>query len=123
MRILLLSILGAFGTLARYWLQGWLQSYAGLGFPAGTLGINLIGCFLLGAVGQLALEHLWISPEWRIAVTIGFLGAFTTFSTFGWETVRMLEEREWANAILYVGASVIGGLIAVIIGMKVAERF
>ena len=123
MLIFLLTLLGACGTLARYWLQGWLQSHSYIGFPAGTLGVNLLGCFLLGAVGQLALQHLWFPPEWRIGITIGFLGAFTTFSTFSWESVRMLEDGEWLPALLYIGASVIGGLLAVMIGIKLAARF
>ena len=56
--------------------------------------------FLLGAIGQYSLNHLSIPPEWRIAITIGFFGAFTTFSSFGWETARMLEDGEWGRALL-----------------------
>ncbi|HEX9765071.1 MAG TPA: CrcB family protein, partial [Candidatus Acidoferrales bacterium] len=59
--------------------------------------------------------------EWRLALTIGFFGAFTTFSTFGYETVKMLEDAEWAKAALYVGASVLGGLLAVVAGMRLAD--
>jgi fluoride exporter len=119
--ILLLIVLGALGTLARYFLQGWVQEHSGFTFPTGTLVVNLSGCFVIGFFGQSALKHLWISAEWRVALMIGFLGAFTTFSTFGWETVHMLEDGEWMRAMLYVGMSVFGGVVGVILGMKIGE--
>jgi len=122
LRALLLIFFGAAGTLARYWLQGFVQDRSGPSFPSGTLAINLMGCFLLGAAAQYALQHLWVPPEWRIGITIGFFGAFTTFSSFGWETVKMLEEGDWARAGLYVAASVVGGLFAVLAGMRIADR-
>lgn len=119
--IALLVMFGAAGTLARYWLQGWVQFHTGAAFPSGTLAVNLIGCFLLGAVGQFALNHLSVAPEWRVALTIGFLGGFTTFSTFGWETVRMLQDGEWMKVALYVSGSVVGGLLAVMVGMRLGN--
>jgi CrcB protein len=121
-RILLLIVFGAAGTLSRYWLQGWIQERAGATFPAGTLAVNLAGCFLLGGVAQYSLQHLAVPPEWRIGITIGFFGAFTTFSSFGWETVRMLEDGDWARAGLYVCASLMGGLFAVLAGIRIADR-
>jgi len=121
LRILLLVIFGAAGTLARYALQAVVQYRTGPGFPSGTLVVNLSGCFLLGLVGQFALHRLAFPPEWRIGVTLGFFGAFTTFSTFGWETVKMLEDGEWWKAALYVGASVIGGVLAALMGMRLAD--
>ena len=121
MRILLLIVFGAAGTLARYALGGVVQFSTGSVFPAGTLVVNLAGCFLLGAIGQFSLDHLAVPPDWRIGITIGFCGGFTTFSTFGWETVRMLQDGEWTRAAVYVGASVIGGIALVIAGIKVAR--
>lgn len=122
MRILLLIVFGSAGTLSRYALQGLIQYRSGPGFPAGTLAVNLLGCFLLGGIGQYALQHLSIPPDWRIGITIGFFGAFTTFSTFGWETAHMLEDGEWVNAAVYAGLSVIGGLFLVRAGMWLANR-
>ena len=119
--ILMLAVFGAAGTLARYGLQGWVQMRTGAGFPSGTLVINLVGCFLLGAVGQFSLNHLSVTPEWRTALTIGFLGAFTTFSTFGWETVQMLHDGEWNKMLFYVGGSVLGGVVAMILGMRLGN--
>ena len=121
MQIILISVLGMAGTLTRYGLQGWVQNQSGATFPYGTLVVNIIGCLLIGILNRMALEHLWFPPEWRIAVTIGFLGAFTTFSTFGYETVRLLEDGEWMRGLAYVGVSLFGGLIAVVAGMKLAE--
>jgi fluoride exporter len=121
MQIFLLALFGVLGTLSRYGLQGWVQEVSAATFPTGTLAVNLLGCLLMGGLNRLALEHLWFPPEWRIAVMIGFLGAFTTFSTFGFETFRMLEDGEWARATLYVSISLIGGLLAVVAGTKLVE--
>jgi CrcB protein len=121
LQILLLILFGAAGTLARYALQGIVQARAGTGFPVSTLTVNLLGCFLMGAVARYCFQHLWVPPEWRIALTIGFFGAFTTFSAFGWETVRLLEEAEWLYAGIYMAASVFGGLAGVMAGIKLAD--
>lgn len=120
--VLLLIVFGAAGTLARYALQGWVQIRTSAVFPTGTLAVNLLGCFLLGAMGQFSLNHLSVPPEWRVALTIGFLGAFTTFSTFGWETVQMLQDGEWGKVLLYTGGSVLGGLLAVMLGIQLGNR-
>jgi CrcB protein len=122
LQLLLLIAFGIAGTLARYGLQEAVQYRTGSGFPSGTLVVNLLGCFFLGVVGQFALNHISFPPEWRIGLTIGFFGAFTTFSTFSWETVHMLEEGAWLRATLYVTASVIGGIALVRLGMGLVER-
>jgi CrcB protein len=121
MQILLLILFGAAGTLARYALQGLVQSRMGTGFPAGTLAVNLLGCFLMGGVARYCFQHLWVPSEWRVGLLLGFFGAFTTFSTLGWETVRMLEQAEWLLASVYVLASVFGGVFAVMMGIKLAD--
>lgn len=122
MRITLLIVFGALGTLARYGLQGLVQVRTGSSFPAGTLVVNLLGCFLLGGVAEYALTHLSVPPEWRIGITVGFFGAFTTFSTFAYEAVRLMQDGEWARAGTYVLASVAGGLVAIVAGMRLADR-
>jgi CrcB protein len=120
-RIIFLIVFGAAGTLARYGLGGWIQYRADSVFPTSTLVINVLGCLLLGIIGQYGLNHITVSPDLRIGLTIGLMGGFTTFSTFGWETVRMLQDGEWAMASLYVGASVVGGLIAAMLGIRVGN--
>lgn len=122
MRIALLILFGAAGTLARYGLQGLVQHRTSSDFPSGTLIVNLAGCFLLGGIAQYGLTHLSIPPEWRIGITVGFFGAFTTFSTFSWEAVHLLEDGEWGRALTYVLTSLLGGLLAVVLGMRIAER-
>lgn len=123
MRVFLLLVtFGAIGTLARYGLQGVVQARSGLGFPAGTLVVNLLGCFLLGAVGQYALGHISVPADWRVGLTVGFFGAFTTFSTLSWETVHLLDDGDWMRALLYAGLSFLGGLFLLKLGMRLAER-
>jgi len=87
------------------------------------LFINLTGCFLLGLIGQFTLNRMVISSDWRIAIAVGFFGGYTTFSSFGWETAKMLEEGEWLRASTYVGASVIFGLLLSVAGIRLANRF
>lgn len=123
MRILLIAIFGAVGTLARYGLQGIVQVRAGGAFPYGTLLINLTGCFLLALIGQFTLNRMLISPDWRVAITVGFFGGYTTFSSFGWETAKMLEDGEWMRATTYVAASVFVGLFLSMAGIRLANRF
>jgi fluoride exporter len=123
LRILLIALFGAIGTLTRYGLQGVVQIKMGGTFPYGTLLINLTGCFFLGLIGQITLNRAIISPEWRMAIAVGFFGGYTTFSSFGWETAKMLEAGEWLYGSLYVGSSVILGLLLSVAGIRLANRF
>ncbi len=123
LRLTLIAIFGAIGTLARYGLQGVVQIRTASTFPFGTLLINLSGCFLLGLIGQFTLNRLVISPDWRVAIAVGFFGGYTTFSSFGWETAKMLEDGEWARATAYVGASVVVGLLLSVAGIRLANKF
>ena len=122
LRLTLIAIFGAVGTLARYGLQGLVQVRTATTFPYGTLLVNLSGCFLLGLIGQFTLNRLVISPDWRVAIAVGFFGGYTTFSSFGWETAKMLEDGEWARASAYVGASVVAGLLLSVAGIRLANR-
>ena len=123
LRLTLIAVFGAIGTLARYGLQGLVHARTGGTFPYGTLLINLTGCFLLGLIGQFTMNRMMISPDWRMAITVGFFGGYTTFSSFGWETAKMLEDGEWLPATTYVAASVVVGLLLSIAGIRLANRF
>ena len=123
LKIFLIALFGAIGTLARYGLQGVVQIRMGGAFPYGTLLINLSGCFLLGLIGQLTLNRMLISSDMRMAISVGLLGGFTTFSSFGWETAKMLEGGEWLRASTYVSASVVAGLLLSVAGIRLANRF
>lgn len=122
MKLFLIALFGAIGTLARYGLQGVVQIRMGSMFPYGTLLINLSGCFLLGLIGQLTLNRMLISSDLRIAIAVGFFGGYTTFSSFGWETAKMLEDGEWLRAATYVGASVFAGLLLSVAGIHLANK-
>lgn len=121
--MLLIAIFGAIGTLARYGLQGFVQIRTSSTFPYGTLLINLTGCFLLALTYQLTVNRMVISPDLRFAIGVGFFGGYTTFSSFGWETAKMLEDGAWVAATAYVGASVVLGLLLSIAGIRLANRF
>jgi fluoride exporter len=123
LKLFLIALFGAIGTLARYGLQGVVQIRMGSGFPYGTLLINLTGCLLLGFIGQLTLNRMLISSDLRIAIAVGFFGGYTTFSSFGWETAKMLEDGDWLRATMYVSASVIAGLLLSVVGIRLANRF
>jgi len=84
--------------------------------------VNLLGCFLMGGIGQYSLMHISIPADWRIGLTVGFFGAFTTFSTFSWETVHLLDDGDWIRALLYAGVSFLGGLFLLKLGMRLGSR-
>lgn len=114
---------GIAGTLSRWYLQGWVQTRSGLStFPIGTLAINLAGSFVIGFVIRLATGSTVITPELRAGLTIGFCGAFTTMSTFSYESVRLLGDSEYGLAALYMGGTIAGCVGAVIAGTALAER-
>ena len=111
---------GATGARARYGLSGWGdETFAGF-FPLGTLVVNVLGSFLLG-FGMQTMEAVPVSAEVRTMLTIGFLAAFTTFSTFSYETVMLLRDGDWTRATLYTGLSFVLGLTAVLVGIGAAS--
>jgi fluoride exporter len=111
----------ALGGVSRYLLGGMVQRILDTTFPAGTLAVNLTGSFLLGLFLRYALDTPTLTPEVRAFLTIGFCGGYTTFSTFSYETVAMLEDGEWARAGLYAALSVLLALGAAILGFLVAR--
>ena len=123
MRLLLIAVFGAVGTLARYGLQGLVQVRVGSTFPWGTLFINLTGCFFLGLIGQMMLNRMMVSSELRVAIAVGFFGGYTTFSSFGWEAAKMLEAGEWLRSLTYVAASMVLGLLLSVAGIRLGNRF
>lgn len=116
---LYVAIGGALGALARYGLAGWVHDWAGARFPWGTFAVNVLGCLLVGFAVR-ALEGVLWGPEARAFLAIGVLGGFTTFSTFGYETIALLEGGEWARAGLYAFGSLGLGLAAVLLGLGLA---
>jgi CrcB protein len=114
---------GGAGALARYLLSGWSQALAPGAFPLGTLVVNVAGCLLIGLLGALMSGPLLVREEIRLAVLVGLLGGFTTFSSFAWESFALLNDGQWAQAGLNVLLSNGLGLAAVWLGYRVAERW
>jgi len=112
---------GIFGTVARYLVQGVIQTRSGA-FPSGTLAINIAGSLLLGFIVRFATGSTVVSPELRGGLTIGFCGAFTTMSTFSYETVALLQDGQYWRAGLYAGGTVLGCLLATVAGLTLANR-
>ena len=112
---------GVLGALARYLVSVWLAGATGSGFPWATLLINLAGSILLGFL--LRSFPTWSSPpDARAFLTVGFCGSFTTFSTFGYETVSLLQARAFGVAVAYAGGSFAVGLLAVVLGLAAGGR-
>jgi fluoride exporter len=122
-RILLLAVAGAIGTLARYGLSGVVQRLAGAGFPWGTLAVNGLGCFLFGVVWSLAEDRLLISGQTRLILLVGFMGAFTTFSTYMFETRQMLAASEWLLGTANFLVENFAGIALVLLGIALGRAF
>lgn len=121
MTALAVALGGALGALSRWGLGGWIEGRTGEAFPWGTLVVNLIGAFLLGAMHGAA-THLDLSAETRAFLSVGLLGAFTTFSTFSYEAVALLQRGETARAAGYMAASVGVGLVAAVGGLALGRN-
>ena len=115
------AIGGAMGTGARYALTLLIQSRSSSTFPIATLLINASGSILLGFLMRYGLESASASPEVRLLLTTGFCGGYTTFSTFSYETARLLEDGEWSRGALYVVASVVVSLVGTFVGFALAR--
>lgn len=119
--ILLVSIGGAVGAAMRFGISRAADSYLKFAFPVGTLLANVLGCFLIGLlVGSGAGEK---SESFRLWFGVGMLGALTTFSTFGAETIKCATDGQWASAIGNVAANLVVGMSAVLAGISIAKRF
>jgi CrcB protein len=111
----------ALGGIGRYLVSGAAQRLLGTLFPIGTLVVNITGSFLLGLLLRYAVETPTLTAETRAFLTIGFCGGYTTFSTFSYETMMLLEDAEWARAGLNVALSVVLSLLAIMLGFFVAR--
>lgn len=120
-KLLLVGAGGFIGAIARFLVSGWVQIASGsVGFPYGTVAVNLIGCFLIGFLAYLMDARGVFEPEVRLFLFIGVLGSFTTFSTFENETFALFREGSTALALLDIGVHVFFGLVAVWVGHALA---
>ncbi|HEV2671412.1 MAG TPA: fluoride efflux transporter CrcB [Gemmatimonadales bacterium] len=122
MTILYIALGGIAGTLSRYGLEGWIHSRTTSGFPLGTLTVNVAGTLLLGFILRLATGATLITPDLRAGLTIGFCGAFTTMSTFSYESVTLLHDGDYLRAALYMTATIGGCVVAVVTGSALADK-
>jgi len=112
---------GALGAVMRWYIAGFIQRLSGSAFPWGTLAVNIVGSFLLGFLFVWMLERVTVGELARLAVTVGFLGAFTTFSTFSVETARLLQEGAFSMALGNVLAQVLICVTLAWLGMQLAR--
>ncbi|HMB14686.1 MAG TPA: fluoride efflux transporter CrcB [Pelovirga sp.] len=124
MKILYIGLFGGLGCIARYLLTLWTQQLAGRDFPYGTVLVNVAGSFLLGLLLTMGVRQLPVSPDVRLGLAVGFLGGFTTFSTFSYQTLMLLEEgSHWsavANVLLNVSLSLAGAIAGMLVARQLA---
>lgn len=116
-KFFVISLGALLGANARYWLGGWVAERLGAGFPFGTLMINLSGSLFLGFFITLATDRFQIDPRWRLMIAIGFLGSYTTFSSYTYESMDLiLKGQAWSGLLNLFGSSILGA-VAVVIGI------
>jgi CrcB protein len=120
-RYLVISLGGVLGANARYLLGNWIAARYGTGFPYGTMVINVSGSFVMGFFVVLVTERCVVHPNWWLFFAVGFLGAYTTFSTFSFESVALIQGGAWGLALANMIGSVVLGLVAVLAGMALAR--
>lgn len=116
-KYIMVGLGGFLGAIARFWLGGYVSTKLGARFPYGTFPINCTGSFFIGFIITLLAERTHWSPNWRYLIPIGFIGAYTTFSTFEYETFRVIQDGELLIALLNVVLSVVVGFFAVWLGV------
>lgn len=119
--IVLVAIGGGIGAVTRYLTSNWAAARFGAEFPWGTLLVNVVGCFLIGTFMIMFTERFTISSYWRLFFAVGFLGGLTTFSSFSYETLRLVQEADIMQAFYNVGLNLVIGFIATWLGMNVAR--
>jgi len=118
---LLISAGAILGANLRYWIGGWAASRLGTSFPYGNLIINLSGSFILGFFMTLVVDRLLLDPRWRILVAIGFLGSYTTFSSYTFESINLILDNQWLPGFLNLFGSAFLGGMAVFLGIILAR--
>jgi len=121
-QIVFIAAGGAIGALLRFWMSQGIYTLLGRGFPYGTLSVNVLGSLVMGILYVFLYERMNMSPEWRAALVIGLLGAFTTFSTFSIETLNLLEASEHLKAFVNILLSISLCLVACWFGIIGARQ-
>lgn len=119
--ILLVALGGGLGSVARYAVSLWAAARLGTSFPYGTLIANVLGCFVIGIFMTIVTERFIANPYWRLLITTGFLGGFTTFSSYSYETFKLFEDTGINVAFYNLAANLVSGLMATWLGIKVVR--
>lgn len=122
MKLLLLFVAGGLGTLLRYGVSTLVQRHAGLSFPWGTMAVNLLGCFLFGLLWSLLENRVEVTRELRAVVLVGFLGGFTTFSSFAFEAAGLLRDGAWLAAAAHMLGQNALGVALVFLGLAAGRH-
>jgi fluoride exporter len=120
--LLMVAIGGAIGSVLRYLTSSWSVYYFGIGFPLGTLVVNVIGCFFIGLIFSLIESHTLISSYWRPFVSVGLIGGFTTFSTFSLDTLLLIIQAEYYKACFNIVLNLLLGFLAVTLGYFILKH-
>ena len=120
--ILAIALGGAIGAVLRFFLRGWMDRLVDSPFPLGTLTVNVLGCLLMGLLGAYFTGPHLVREEHRAALLVGVLGAFTTFSTFGWETFLVARQGQVGHAVANVLLSNVLGIGAVVLGFGLGQK-
>ena len=119
--LLIVGLGGAVGSMLRYAVQRFFQAQTAAAFPTGTLLVNIAGCFLIGILWSLVSRSLTWNDEMKLLLMTGFCGGFTTFSAFTLEGIGLLKENRTVLFVIYLSASVLGGLLATFIGIRIVK--
>ncbi len=122
-RLFGIGVAGFFGSLARYFFSVGVNRFFVAGFPYGTLAVNVTGSFIMGLLMGIGVRHFLLPESWRIILGVGFLGAFTTFSAFSYDTVRLMGEGHWKWVGLNIFFNLFGCLLATALGLSLDRLF
>ena len=122
-RMLSVAIGGAIGAVLRYAVQNWTLGRMGAIFPYGTLLVNISGAFFIGLVMTFLLNHIHISPLWRVFLVTGIIGGYTTFSSLAWESFALFTQGTPVQSLLYTVGSFVGGMLALGVGVLLGRSF
>ncbi|MBS1624701.1 MAG: fluoride efflux transporter CrcB [Bacteroidetes bacterium] len=120
-QLILIGLGGMMGSVARYLMAGYLSKLMPSAFPYGTFAVNIIGCLIVGIIYGLSARFYWLTPEWRFFLATGFCGGYTTFSSFAFENIQLIQQSNYVVFILYGIASFGIGLLAVFAGLSLTK--
>lgn len=120
-KLLIVAVGGGIGAVSRYLVSTWAAARLGVHFPYGTLLVNVVGCLIIGLFMTLTTERFIVNPYWRLLVTVGFVGGLTTFSSYSYESFKLLEEAGLLAALANIGSNLLLGFGATYLGITLGR--